>query len=179
VAVPGDDDDFRAQLSGLLAELAAWDDQVLDGLGGDVLLAAAEALELPGPGESAGAAAAVDDGPTLLDAARDLAASAVRSLLAHRCDVVRGTCPACHRAVAFKGCGQEPDFAPNVADVARLQRFERELAVEDATLRRAQEASARPVADVAEGAARLLEQLGGFGALAALLAPKTPEENPT
>ena len=174
---PDDDDDFRRQLVELLGELAAWDDEFLDGLGGDLLLAASQVLEEPG--EPAGARQAVDDGLTLVGAARDLATSAVRSLLAHRCDVVRGTCPTCARAVALKGCGQAPEYSPNVADVARLQRFERELVAEDARTRADEERAVRPVADVAAGAAKLLEQLGGFGALAAILGATPAKGTPS
>jgi len=176
--VPGpDDDDFRGQLAGLLAELAAWDDEFLDGLGGDVLLAASEVLDESG--DASTTQHQVDDGRTLLEAARELATSAVRSMLAHPCDVVRGTCPACARPVALQGCGQAPDYAPSVSDVARMQRFERELVTEDSLVRAEAEDAERPVAEVAAGAARLLEQLGGFGALAELLGVRPAKGTPS
>lgn len=169
--MPGtDDDDFRAQLAGLIGELAAWDDEFLDGLGGDLLLAASEVLDDSEQPDVA--RQAVEERLTLAGAARELATSAVRSMLAHRCDVVRGACPACARAVALKGCGQAPEYSPNVADVARMQRLERELVAEDARTRADEERTVRPVADVAAGAAKLLEQLGGFGALADFLAAR-------
>lgn len=101
----------------------------------------------------------------LSETARTLALAAVRSLLAHRCETVRGSCPTCRGPVVLEGCGQEPEFVPNLADVGRLTKLLRRLEEEAAGER---DGAADPAVDVktaATGVTRILEQLGGLDAL--------------
>jgi hypothetical protein len=190
---------FADELAGLITELEAWDEEFFGGLGRDALGATLAAFEAVGEednaSEGAGAAGASIPGALparppapgsvedairaggLLASARLLATTAVQSLLADRCDVVRGPCPDCGRTVALKGCGQAPEFAPSLGDVAALKRYERALEAQDLTvaLDAGPERGPRPVRETASRAARLLEELGGLDRLRALFATRKPE----